>query len=134
MLEALIILAPVLLAIHLSANNADLRRVGAEQDARWRTGDLADSLSLAKQRSDARAGGSYSITASGDTLFPLVHVPSGRPASVAIAVVNQQEHRKARYAMAIILGLIPGVLILLTLSWMIVRRNEAGPPASFGAT
>jgi hypothetical protein len=52
-LQVLLILTPVLLARHLIANSGELVRVGGEQDVRWRTGDLADSLSLAKQRADA---------------------------------------------------------------------------------
>jgi len=130
-LQALLILAPVLLARHLLANSAEILRVGAEQDARWRTAELADSLSLAKQRADARAAGSYSITPSGDTLFALVRIPSGRPAPVTVAASNEQVRRNARYITAFILGLIPAVLVLVTLSWMIVRRKDTGPAASF---
>ncbi len=130
-LQALLILAPVLLARHLLANSAEILRVGAEQDARWRTAELADSLSLAKQREDARAAGSYSITPSGDTLFALVRIPSGRPDPVTVAASNEQVRRHARYITAFILGLIPAMLVLITLSWMIVRRKDTRPAASF---
>jgi len=133
-LQALLILAPVLLARRLMANRAEILRIGAEQDTWWRTADLADSLSLAKQRADARAAGTYTITPSGDTLFALVHVPSGRPDSAVVAALHQQVLRKARYTTAIILGLIPTALLLLTLSWIIARRHDTGPAASFGAS
>ncbi len=126
-LQALLILTPVLLARHLIANSGELIRVGAEQDARWRAGDLADSLSLAKQRADARAARTYSVTASGDTLFPLVHVPSGRPDPAVVAALGEQTRRNARYLTVVMVGLIPTLLILVTLSWMIVRRRDAGP-------
>ena len=123
----------MLLARHLIANRTELLREGAEQDARWRAGDLADSLSLAKQRADARAAGTYSVTARGDTLFPLVHVPSGRPNSAAVASLVQQARRNARYLTAAFLGLIPTLLVLLTFIWMIVRRRDVGPAQAFGA-
>ena len=134
LLQAMLILVPVILARHLIANSSELLRVNAEQDARWRAGDLADSLSLAKQRADARAAGTYSIVAPGDTLFPLVPVPSGRPDSAAVAAVGQQAHRNARYVTMILLGLVPTLLVLVTLMWLIVRRRDAGPPHTFGAT
>jgi len=134
LLQALLVLVPVLIARHLIANSGELLRVAAEQDARWRAGDLADSLSLAKQRADARAAGTYSITARGDTLFPLVRVPSGRPDSAAVAASVQQTHRNARYISMIVLGLVPTLLALVTLMWLIVRRRDAEPPHTFGAT
>jgi hypothetical protein len=127
-LQALLVLAPVLLARLLIGSNAQLIRSAAEQDARWRAGDLADSLSLAKQRADARAARTYSITTRGDTLFPLVRVPSGRPDPTVVAALVQQSQRNARYATAVIFGLIPTVLILVTVIWLAVRRKEAGPP------
>ena len=126
-LQALLVLTPVLIARQLMANSASMLRVGAEQDARWRTAEVADSLSLAKQRAEARATGSYSVTPSGDTLFALVRIPSGRPDPAAIAALNLQVRRQARYTTAVILGLIPTVLVLLTLSWAIVRRKDVGP-------
>ena len=125
-LQALLILTPVLLARHLVANSGELVRVAVEQDARWRSGDLADSLSLAKQRADARTARTYSVTASGDTLFPLVHVPSGRPDPAVVASLGAQTRRNARYLTVVMFGLIPTVLILVTLGWMIVRRRDAG--------
>jgi hypothetical protein len=129
-LQALLVLGPVLLARRLIGNNTQLIRLSAEQDARWRAGDLADSLSLAKQRADARAARTYSITARGDTLFPLVHVPSGRPDPTAVAALAQQSQRNARYVTAVILGLIPTTLILVTVIWLAVRREDAGLPAA----
>ncbi len=132
LLQALLILVPVILARHLIANGSELLRVNAEQDARWRAGDLADSLSLARQRADARAAGTFSITARGDTLFPLVRVPSGRPDSAAVAAIGQQAYRNARYVTMILFGLIPTLLALVTLTWLIVRRRDAGPPHAFG--
>lgn len=128
LLQALLILAPVLLARRLIANSSELIRVGAEQDARWRAGDLADSLSLARQRADARVAGTYSISARGDTLFPLVHVPSGRPDSAATAVRLQQMHRRARNFTTVVFGVIPAFLVLVTLSWLIVRPRDGAPP------
>jgi len=132
-LQVLLILAPVLLARHLMANRAEMLRVGAEVDARWRTAELADSLSLAKQRAEARATGSYSITPRGETLFALVHMPSGRPDAAVAADLRQQMQRKVRYTTVIILGFIPTVLVILTLSWIIARHHDAGPRTSFGA-
>ena len=132
-LQALLILVPALLAQHLVANSAEMLRVGAERDARWRAGDLADSLSLAKQRADARAAGSYSVTPNGDTLFALVHVPSGRPDSAVVAALGRKIQRTARYTTAILFGLIPTLLVLLTLSWIIVRHKAPGATSSFSA-
>ena len=132
LLQVMLILVPVILARHLIANSSELLRVNAEQDARWRAGDQADSLSLARQRADARAAGTYSITTRGDTLFPLVRVPSGRPDSAALAAIGEQAHRKARYVTMILFGLIPTLLALVTLTWLIVRRRDAGPPRTFG--
>ena len=132
-LQALLILAPVLLARHLMANSAEMLRIGAEQDDRWHTAELADSLSVAKQRADARAAGTYSVTPSGETLFALVHVPSGRPDSAVVAARSENLERTARYTMALLFGLIPAILLLLTLSWIIVRRNATGPASSFSA-
>lgn len=132
-LQALLILAPVLLARHLLANRAELLREGAEQDARWRAGELADSLSIAKQRADARAARTYSVTARGDTLFPLVHVPSGRPDPAVVAAIGEQMHQKARYLTVAIVGLIPTLLVLVTLAWLLVRRRDAGPSPRMGS-
>ncbi len=131
-LQALLIITPVLLARQLIANRTELLREGAERDARWRTGDLADSLSLAKQRAHARAARTYSVTAHGDTLFPLVHVPSGRPDSAAVSSRVQQARRNARYLTAAFFGLIPILLVLITFVWMIVRRGDVGPAEEFG--
>ena len=129
--QALLILAPVLLARHLMANRAEMLRVGAEVDARWRTADLADSLSLAKQRAEARATGSYTITPRGETLFALVHMPSGRPDPAVVADLHQQMQRQARYTTVVLFGLIPIILVLLTLSWIIARRDNTGQATSF---
>jgi hypothetical protein len=130
-MQALFIATPVLLARHLIANGRVLLRVGAEQDTRWRTGDLADSLSLAKQRADDRVARTYSVTASGDTLYPLVHVPSGRPNPAVVAALGEQTRRNARYVTVIMIALIPTLLLFVTLSWMIGRRRSAGPPHAF---
>lgn len=130
-LQALLVLAPTLLARHLLANRAELLRVGAEQDARWQAGELADSLSLAKQRADARAAGTYSITANGDTLFPLVRIPSGRPDAAVVAALGEQTRQRARYLALVVVGLIPTLLVLVTLVWLIVRRRDAGPGPAF---
>lgn len=125
-LQALLILTPLILARLLVANSADLLRVAGEQDQRWRAGDLADSLSLAKQRAESRAARTYSITATGDTLFPLVHVPSGRPDPSVVAHLGEQTRRKARFFTVALFGLIPSVLVLVTLSWAVLRRRDAG--------
>jgi hypothetical protein len=124
-LQALLMLAPVLLARYLIANSAQLLRGAAEQDARWRAGDLTDSLSLANQRAAARVARTYSITARGDTLFPLARVPSGRPDPTAVAARHQQAQRRAPYIVAVIYGLIPAMLILVTVVWL--SAHEAGP-------
>jgi hypothetical protein len=132
-LQALLILAPILLARHLVANSAELLRVGAERDARWRAGELTDSLALAQQREDARAARAYSIAPNGDTLFALVHVPSGRPDPAAVAALGRQAHLNARYLTTVILGLMPTILVLVTLMWIIVRRKDVGPAQTLGA-
>jgi len=131
-LQALLILAPVLLARHLLSNRDEVLRVAAEQDARWRSAELADSLSLAKQRAASREARTYSIDASGDTLFPLVHMPSGRPEPAVVAALGERTRRNARYITVIIVALIPTVLILLTLSWMVLRRRETEPYRTLG--
>lgn len=133
-LQALLILAPVLLARHLIGNSGELLRIDAEQHARWRTAELADSLSLAKQRADARADRTYTVTASGDTLFPLVHVPSGRPDSASVAALGEQTLRTARYLTVVMLGLIPTVLVLVTVGWVIVRHRNPGSSRAFRAS
>jgi len=133
-LQALLIIAPVLLARHLIANSGDLLRVDAEQHARWRTAEFADSLSLAKQRGEARADRTYTVTVSGDTLFPLVHEPSGRPDPATVRALGEQTRRTARYLTVVMLGLIPSVLILLTFGWVIARRKNPGPSQAFGAS
>ena len=133
-LQALLIIAPLLLARHLIANSGDLLRVDAAQHSRWRTAEFADSLSLARQRAEARAGRTYTVTTSGDTLFPLVHVLSGRPDPATMAALGEQAHRTARYLTVVMLGLIPSVLILLTFGWLIARRNDPGPSQAFGAS
>ena len=122
-LQALLIVAPVLVARHLMGYRAEVLREAAERDARWRTGDLADSLSLAKQRAESRAAGTYSIAASGDTLFPLVRVPSGRPDRASAAIRHRQTSRDARYFALALFGVIPTLLILVTVGWLIGRRN-----------
>lgn len=132
-LQALLILVPVLLARHLIGNRAEMLRIAAEEDARWRTAEVADSLSLAQQRAEARAAGNYSIAPSGETLFALVHIPSGRPDPSTVASFREEAQRKARYTTMAILGGIPIVLALVTLSWLIVRRDGAGPVSPFGA-
>ena len=134
LLQALLILAPVLLARHLVADRGEVLRVAAEQDTRWRSGELADSLSLATQRAEARAARTYSVTASGDTLFPLVHVRSGRPDPVVVAALGERTRQTARYVTIAILGLIPSLLILVTVSWMILRRRDTGPPPALGTS
>ena len=133
-LQALLIAAPVLVAMYLIDNRAELMRVEAEQQARWRAAELADSLSLERQRADARIAHSYAVTASGDTIFPLVHEPSGRPKSVAIAVGGEPAREMARYFSLILFGLIPTLLIVVTFAWFIARRRDAGPPPPMGAT
>ena len=130
-LQVLLILVPVLLARHLVANRDALLRVAAQQDDRWRTAERADSLSLAKQRAEAREAGIYSITASGDTLFPLVHEPSGRPDPAAVAALGERTRRTARYITAVLLGAIPLVLAIVTLSWMVARRRDVRPDQPF---
>lgn len=132
-LQALLILTPAILARHLVANSAALLRNAAEQDARWRVGDRADSLSLAKQRTEARTAGAYSVTARGDTLFPLVHVPSGRPDSASMAAYGQKVRRTARYVTAALFGLIPTLLVLVTGIWLVLRRQNDAPSQAFGA-
>lgn len=130
-LQTLLIIAPVLLARHLIASSGELLRVDAEQHSRWRTAELADSLAVVKQRAESRANRTYTVTASGDTLFPLVRVPSGRPDPATVAALGQQARRTARYLTVVMLGLIPGVLILLTLGWLIARRRDPGPSQAF---
>ena len=132
-LQALLILTPMLIARHLIANSGELLRVGTEQDARWRAGELADSLSLARQRADARTARTYTVMASGDTLFPLVRVPSGRPDSATVAALGERTRRNAQYFTVVILGLIPTLLIVVTLSWAIGRRRGAGTLQTSGA-
>jgi hypothetical protein len=133
-LQAVLVLAPTFLARRLIAGSSELVRTGAERDARWRSGDLADSMSLLKQRADARAARTYSVTANGDTLFPLVRVPSGRPDPAAIASFRQRTRRNARYVVAGIFGLVPSLLLFVTLFWLIVRRKDVGAAASFGTS
>lgn len=122
-LQLLVILAPVLLARHLMAHRAEVLRLGAERDARWRVGELADSLSQSRQRAKSRATRTYSVTASGDTLFPLVGVPSGRPDPDRVAAHFERTKREAGYFAVVFFGLIPTLLILVTLGWMIGRRR-----------
>lgn len=122
-LEALLIFAPAFIARHLHGNRDELLRAGAEQDARWRTAELADSLSLAKQRAASRTARTYSVNASGDTLFPLVRMPSGRPNPEAVATRGERTRQNARYLTVLVVALVPTLLILLTFSWMMVRRR-----------
>jgi hypothetical protein len=68
------------------------------------------------------------LTASGDTVFPLVHVPSERPDSAAIAVRGEQMRRNGGYLALILAGVIPTSLILLTLAWWIARQRDVGAP------
>jgi hypothetical protein len=47
---------------------------------------------------------------------------------VTIAALREQTQRSSRYAVAIINGFIPTILVLVTLAWVIVHRKEAPPP------
>lgn len=132
-LQVVLILAPVLLARHLAANSGEFLRVAGEQDARWRAGELADSLSLAKQRADSRAAHTYSVTATGDTLFPLVRAPSGRPDPAVVAAGLRQTRQKARYVSLAILGAIPSILLFVTAGWLFARHREERKPPMLGA-
>lgn len=125
-LEALILLAPVLIAHELFASMADLRRSVAEYQARASTSELADSISLAKQKDDARANGTYSITPAGDTVFALVHIPLDRPSRSATPLAIVRGRARITYVGVIILGFIPTILIVLTLCWADARRNDGG--------
>jgi hypothetical protein len=122
-LQAVLILVPVILTRRfVERNGAQLMREAREADERWRVGDLADSLSLARQRATARASGSYTVTSQGDTLFALVHVPSGRPDSARVAAAVQRTTRTAWYLKIAFLWAIPAVLLLLTAAWLFVRH------------
>jgi hypothetical protein len=123
LVQWLLLVSPVLLARHLIGNRAQFLRAAAQQDTRWRAGELADSLSLAKQRADARATQNYSITPQGDTFFPLVHERSGRPDPAVTAVRVQQTERNARFVTAVLVGLVPTILILVTIIWLVARRE-----------
>ena len=132
-LQTVILAMPVLLARHLIASSGDVLRVGAEQDARWRIGDAADSLSLANQRARVRMARTYSIDARGDTIFPLVHVPSGRPDPAVVADIVKQARREARVVTILMIGLMPALLLGITLVWMLERRKGAGAGQTFGS-
>jgi hypothetical protein len=127
-LQVMLIVALVLVAQHLVDDSGELMRVEEEQHARWRAAELADSLSLAKQRADARVARTYRVAASGDTVFPLVHMPSARPNPITVAVRSAETSRSAQYFTVLLFGLIPTVLILVTLSWFVARRRNGGPP------
>jgi hypothetical protein len=120
-LEALLLLAPVIIFHDMFGSVADFRRVVAEQDARARTSALADSISLARQKDDARANRTYSITPAGDTVFALVHMPLDQVAPVSPAV-ERARVRRSGYTSLIVLGFIPTVLVVITLCWVDARR------------
>ena len=92
-------------------SNAPRRQ--AEWDAlsaRWSIAERADSLSIAAQR----ASGATSVDPSGDSLFALVSMPSGRPTP---APVPTKRARGPQLFDALYLGGIPLILCLLTGLW-----------------
>jgi hypothetical protein len=98
-----------------------LLREFAQREERWKSGDLADSLSVIKQRADARVTGNYSVTSGGETLFALVRVPSGRPDSASIAVYARRNERYVTFFALALFGGIPAALVVLTILWRLAR-------------
>ena len=130
-LQGLLILTPVLLARHLKASRAELMRSRPDPESRWRTSEVADFVSQARQRAESRASGDYTVTPGGDTITAVVSMPSGRPSPAVIASFHERTRRRARYVTAVLLGLVPSLLVLITLAWAMLRRREAEPSASF---
>jgi hypothetical protein len=133
-LQALFLLVPLLLARHLMANSGDMLRAQAEHEARWRVGEVADSLSRAKQREDSRASGNYTVTAAGDTMYALVSVPSGRPDSAVVAALGERTRHQARYISIFLFGFIPVSLTVVTLAWLLLRRSGGEQPRALGVS
>ncbi len=124
-LELLLLLAPVIILHEMFGGVAGLRRSVAQYDARARISEIADSVSLAKQKDDARAAGTYSITPAGDTVFALVHMPLDQSTPTSRTVARARA-RRGGYISFIVLGFIPTVLVVLTLCWADARRNDDG--------
>ncbi len=87
---------------------------------RWTAADLADSISMAQQR-DAGAVG---VNATGDSLYAVVHMPSGRPIAAARTIELKRRSIlpdvEAIYRRGII-----SVLLLTTVLWWFLRRQAA---------
>ncbi len=125
--QAALIFALTLVARRLVEHDGPrLLREAAAQDERWRGAEIADSLRMVEQRSAARAAGTFTVTTLGDTLFPLVHTPSGRPDTAQVASGVRRTARTARYGGAALLGAVPLGLVAITAAWLVRAAGATG--------
>jgi hypothetical protein len=118
-IQAALLLLPAAWAL---SNAPEMRARWDALSTRWSTAERADSISIAAQRAD----GAARLGPAGDSLYAVVHMPSGRP--------NPRAERAAgsiwkRAMVAIYSWGIPVSLVWLTLVWRrrrTDRDNEGG--------
>ena len=128
-LEAVLVLGSAGLAMRFMRREAPRFRQEAAAysttSARWRLGDAADSLSRERQRTEARINGTYQVQSSGETLFAIVGVPSGRPDSLAVRRQWEATKLTATAITAVIFGTLPLILLIITAFWLLAQmRND----------
>lgn len=84
---------------------------------------LADSISRAEQMASARATGTFHLRANGETVFAVVGMPADEADPKRVAAMQRSIQRTAAVIVGIEFGAIPFALALLTLAWVLARRE-----------
>jgi hypothetical protein len=130
-LQLALVALPLLL---LSAGAPRILRQASGARERWAVAEAADARWAAEQRATALAQGPRIRTSRGDTLYPVVRVPSGRPDPARSAALRARLRRPARVLAAVQFGLVPLALVTLTGAWAFARRRGRQPSATAPAS
>jgi hypothetical protein len=122
--EAVLLAGALALGSHLivSPGAQQARKSYEVLSTRWKLGDAADSISRAAQIASARESGTYKVQPTGDTVFAVVGVPSGRPDRTAVSGRITFVNGTAAIASALVFLGIPLSLVLVTITWLIGRK------------
>lgn len=123
-LQAALLLLPTAWAL---ANAPQMRARWEALSTRWGIAERADSISIAAQR----AAGAVRVGPSGDSLYAVVSMPSGRPRPGAERAPSPLWMRGI---VAVYTWAIPVSLLWLTLVWRRRRDHGDGDRGNAGAT
>ncbi len=126
-LQVVILVVPAIVAMNLTRTMGPrFRREVAAQDAHYTVAERADSISRAKQVSDARATGNFQLRADGQTVYAVVGIPSGRPSQRSIDEIRASMQPLLGVILGLEFGAIPLALIALSLAWLVARKRDDG--------